>query len=87
MGQIQGSDWPASQRIRQAAAGVGPAITGRKGIGFYTLRHVFRTVADAAKDQPATDYIMGHEVPHMSSVYRETIDDERLRAVADHVRA
>jgi hypothetical protein len=30
---------------------------------------------------------MGHEVPHMSSVYRETISDERLRAVADHVRA
>jgi hypothetical protein len=30
---------------------------------------------------------MGHEVPHMSAVYRETISDERLRAVADHVRA
>jgi hypothetical protein len=30
---------------------------------------------------------MGHEVPHMSSVYRETISDERLRAVTDHVRA
>jgi integrase len=61
-------------------------INGRKGIGFYTLRHVFRTVADEAKDQPAADYIMGHEVPHMSSVYRETISDERLRAVAEHVR-
>jgi integrase len=54
---------------------------------YYTLRHTFRTVADEAKDQPATDYIMGHEVPHMSSVYRETISDERLRAVAYHVRA
>jgi integrase len=53
---------------------------------FYTLRHTFRTVADGAKDQPAADYIMGHEVPHMSSVYRETISDERLKAVADHVR-
>jgi integrase len=61
-------------------------INGRKGLGFYTLRHVFRTVADEAKDQPATDFIMGHEVPHMSSVYRETISDERLRAVTDHVR-
>ena len=30
--------------------------------------------------------IMGHEVAHMSSVYREGIDDERLRAVAEHVR-
>jgi integrase len=62
-------------------------INGRKGLGFYTLRHTFRTVADEAKDQPAADYIMGHEVPHMSSVYRETISDARLKAVAEHVRA
>jgi integrase len=61
-------------------------INGRKGLGFYTLRHTFRTIADEAKDQPAADYIMGHEVPHMSSVYREMISDERLRAVAGHVR-
>jgi integrase len=54
---------------------------------FYTLRHTFRTIADAAKDQPAADFIMGHESPHMSSHYRETIDDDRLRAVSDHVRA
>jgi integrase len=61
-------------------------INGRTGLGFYTLRHVFRTIADEAKDQPAADSIMGHEVPHMSSVHRETISDARLRAVADHVR-
>jgi len=61
-------------------------INGRKGLGFYTLRHTFRTVADEAKDQPAADFIMGHEVPHMSSVYRETISDERLKAVTDYVR-
>ena len=61
-------------------------INGRTGLGFYTLRHTFRTVADEAKDQPAADYIMGHETPHMLSVYRETISDERLKAVSDHVR-
>ncbi len=61
-------------------------INGRKGLGFYTLRHTFRTVADESKDQPAIDFIMGHEVPHMSAVYRETISNERLKAVTDHVR-
>jgi hypothetical protein len=29
---------------------------------------------------------MGHESQHMSAVYRETISDARLRAVANHVR-
>jgi integrase len=62
-------------------------INGRKGLGFYTLRHVFRTIADESKDQPAVDFVMGHEVPHMSAVYRETISDARLKAVTDHVRA
>ncbi|HEX5271455.1 MAG TPA: tyrosine-type recombinase/integrase [Gemmataceae bacterium] len=62
-------------------------INGRHRLGFYTLRHTFRTIADGAKDQPAADLIMGHEVAHMSSVYREGIDDARLKAVADHVRA
>jgi integrase len=62
-------------------------INGRKGLGFYTLRHTFRTVADESKDQPAVDFIMGHEVPHMSAVYRETISEERLRDVVNHVRA
>jgi integrase len=61
-------------------------INGRKGLGFYTLRHVHRTIADEAKDQPAADYIMGHARGDMASVYRERIDDSRLRAVVDHVR-
>jgi integrase len=62
-------------------------INGRKGLGFYTLRHTFRTVADEARDQPAADFLMGHESPHMSTIYRERIGDERLKAVTDHVRA
>jgi integrase len=52
---------------------------------FYCLRHTFRTVADEAKDQPAADFIMGHESGHMSTVYREGISDQRLRAVVEHV--
>jgi integrase len=78
-------DWPLAKEFTKLLRAL--HINGRKGLGFYTLRHTFRTVADEAKDQPAADYIMGHEVPHMSSVYRETISDARLKAVADHVRA
>src|SRR5204862_4977252 len=62
-------------------------INGRKGLGFYTLRHTFRTVADESKDQVAVDYIMGHARDDMASVYRETIADARLKAVTDHVHA
>jgi integrase len=62
-------------------------INGRKGLGFYTLRHVFRTVADEVRDPVAIDLIMGHSDPSMAGRYRERIDDARLRAVADHVRA
>jgi integrase len=62
-------------------------INGRKGLGFYSLRHTFRTVADAARDQPAARMIMGHADSSIDDHYREAIEDERLVAVADHVRA
>jgi integrase len=62
-------------------------INGRKGLGIYTLRHVFETVGGEAKDQPALDHLMGHSRDDMATVYRERISDERLRAVAEHVRA
>jgi integrase len=58
----------------------------RDGVGFYTLRHVFRTVADAARDPVAIDLIMGHSDPSMGGHYRERIEDSRLKAVAEHVR-
>ncbi len=74
---------PVTQEMRKLLNKLG--IDGHRN--FYCLRHTFRTVADEAKDQPAADFIMGHEVAHMSSVYRETISDERLKAVTDHVRA
>jgi integrase len=77
------TDGPLSRETSKLLRELG--INGRHRLGFYSLRHSFRTVADESKDQPACDYIMGHEVPHMSSVYRETISDERLRAVVDVV--
>jgi integrase len=73
---------PITQEMRKLLNKLG--INGHRN--FYTLRHVFRTVSDEARDQPAADFIMGHEVAHMSSVDRETISDERLKAVSEHVR-
>jgi integrase len=77
-------DGPVTKETKKLLKRLG--INGRHRLGFYTLRHTFRTIADEAKDQPAADYIMGHEVAQMSSVYRETISDARLKAVTDHVR-
>jgi integrase len=58
----------------------------RDGLGFYSLRHIFRTVADAARDPVAIDLIMGHTDPTMGGHYRERVEDDRLRAVVEHVR-
>lgn len=59
----------------------------REGRGPYTMRHVFRTVADEIPDRPAVDRIMGHADGSMAAAYRERIADARLKAVTDHVRA
>jgi integrase len=59
----------------------------RPGLGFYALRHTFRTIADGTRDFPAARLIMGHTDGSMDAVYTEHIDDTRLKAVTDHVRA
>jgi len=59
----------------------------RRGLGPYTLRHVFRTIADGARDQVSANLIMGHSDPTMGGHYRESIDDSRLVAVTDHVHS
>lgn len=62
-------------------------INGRRGLGFYTLRHVFETIGGESRDQVAVDAIMGHVDSSMAGVYRERISDDRLQAVVATVRA
>jgi integrase len=59
----------------------------RSRMGFYWLRHTLQTIGDGAKDPLATAHLMGHADGTMGGHYRESIDDARLQAVADHVRA
>ena len=75
-------DNPASKETRKLLDALG--INGSRN--FYALRHTFETIGGGAKDQVAVDHIMGHARDEMASVYGEWISDERLRAVADHVR-
>ncbi len=60
----------------------------RLGLTFYGLRHTFQTIAEGARDLAAVQAIMGHAASgnDMSATYRERVDDERLKAVVDHVR-
>jgi len=58
----------------------------KPGRNFYALRHTFATIGGESLDQVAVNHIMGHVDSTMAGVYREKISDERLRAVANHVR-
>lgn len=61
-------------------------VNGRRGLGFYALRHTFETIAGESRDQVAVDAIMGHVDSSMAASYRERISDDRLQAVVEHVR-
>ncbi len=61
-------------------------VERKAGCSFYTLRHVFETVAGDSRDQVAVDSIMGHSDPSMGDRYREAIFEPRLTAVVEHVR-
>ena len=61
----------------------------RPGLGFYSLRRSFRTVADECRDDSAVRLVMGHAHTDgdMSQYYVLKIENERLEAVAEHVHA
>lgn len=72
---------PISKRFADARKWAGM----RKG-DFYWLRHTFETISGSAKDQVATDLVMGHVDPSMGDNYRHHIDESRIKAVCQHVR-
>ena len=75
---------PISRAFKKLADDCG---LGRDRRNFYSLRHVFRTIAGGAKDVEATRHIMGHDESFVEDSYIERIDDSRLLAVANHVHA
>lgn len=60
----------------------------RSGLGFYSLRRTFETVAGETLDQPAVDLVMGHTplANDMAARSRQRIGDDRLEVVAKYVR-
>lgn len=84
-----GQEWvrhPRADAVAQEFRKTTKAI-GIDGLGFYTLRRTFRTVADATGDQRACDAIMGHVTPGMGTRYVQEVDTARLAKVTNHVRA
>ena len=70
-------------KLRKAAG------CNRKGVGFYSFRHMTETIASDAQVknvQPVVNLIMGHDDGTMASNYRESISDARIKAVCQHVR-
>ena len=88
---IRGRQWLSGGVAFPIVAAVGSLMRSvgvhRRGLGFYTLRHVFRTHADATQDSVAIHLIMGHSDSSIDANYRHGIYDARLRGVTDHVRA
>jgi integrase len=81
------TDNPVSKEMAKVLKALG---IHRKGVGFYALRHTFQTIGEKSRDKDAVRAIMGHVegVNDMSAVYNEEpVEDSRLRAVADFVRA
>jgi integrase len=78
-----GTGHPVADATRRLLKSLGLV---RPGLGFYTLRHVFLTIGEDSRDHIAVAHVMGHIVPGMGTAYREKVSDERLQAVAEHVR-
>lgn len=77
------SDNPVSKETRKLLDRIG--VNGHRS--FYCLRHTLQTIGDEARDFLAVRHIMGHVGADIADAYREKVSDDRLRAVAEHVRS
>jgi integrase len=80
-------DRPASKKMAKVLKAL---KIHRKGLGFYALRHTFQTIGEKSRDKDAVRAIMGHAEASndMSAVCNEEpVDDARLQAVVDYMRA
>lgn len=63
-------------------------INGRRGLGFYSIRHTFATIGLQTADRDAVRFLMGHAAHDVLASYDETgPSDQRLRAVVEYVHA
>jgi integrase len=76
------SDNPVSKETRKLLDRL--KVAGHRN--FYALRHTLQTIGDEARDFLAVRHIMGHVGADIADEYREKLTDDRLRAVAEHVR-
>jgi integrase len=81
-----GTDWSGRSQLGMSFYRLCQRVGVLTGRGFYCCRRVFQTVASQTTDEVATSAIMGHVDPSMAAIYRQRIDDKRLRAVVDCVR-
>lgn len=54
-------------------------------VGLYAARHTFATYANEVRDTDARRHIMGRLLPNLDDIYVETLFEQRLKAVTDHV--
>ena len=71
-----------NERYQELCESIGLRI---KGQGFYKLRHLHATTADAAGDSHATYTLMGHQLPGAKSHYVR-VDYQRVIEVVNFIR-
>lgn len=85
---VEGNSWDAISKeftkIRKAAR------LFRRGVGFYSLRHVTQTIGEQTpdlRDPIAIKVVMGHADNSISAQYREDYDREPIEAISDYLRS